>query len=191
MDRRGFPFAVIDFSGIPSASRQGAKGEPFYNLFMTKFMEYKLPTMKEPHVWLGIVEQEKLSSVTKLYKDTIKFQYNIFHITYMPAKDKNDRGHQRGQGNKQVGAVSLIFLTYNALSNGRAPIILIFFYTQDVVDYSLKSTYIYYLGMGRFLSLTKKSYFGPYLLPPLFALPMWPGRLLATLKSTNPKWLAM
>ena len=104
VDRRGFPFAVIDFSGIPSASRRGAKGEPFYNLFMTKFMEYKLPTMREPHVWLKIVEQEKLSSVTKLYKDTIKFQYNIFHITYMPAKDKNDHGHQRGQGQQTGGS---------------------------------------------------------------------------------------
>ena len=41
---------------------------PFYNPFMAKFMEYKSPTMKEPHVWLWIVEQEKLPVVTVLYE---------------------------------------------------------------------------------------------------------------------------
>ena len=51
-DRRVCPFAVINFRGILGASRQGAKGEPFYNPFMAKFMEYKLPVMKELQIWL-------------------------------------------------------------------------------------------------------------------------------------------
>ena len=41
-DRRGCPFALIDFRRIPGASRQGAKGETFYNPFMAKFIEYKI-----------------------------------------------------------------------------------------------------------------------------------------------------
>lgn len=50
-NRRACIFTLNDFRGIPSASRQGAKWEPFYNPFMATFMEYKLPTMREPHVW--------------------------------------------------------------------------------------------------------------------------------------------
>ena len=121
-DRRGCPFALIDFRGIPGASRQGAKDMPFYNPFMTKFMEYKSPGMREPHVWLWIVEQEKLSVVTELYEETIKFEYSIFHSTYVPAKTEGIVAINEARGNKQVGAVSLIFLTYNALRNGRAPV---------------------------------------------------------------------
>ena len=121
-DRRGCPFAVIDFRGIPGAYKQGAQGEPFYNPFMAKFMDYKSPTMREPHVWLWIVETERLSVVTDLYENTIKFEYNIFHSTYVPAKTEGIVAINEARGNKQVGAVSLIFLTYNALRNGRAPI---------------------------------------------------------------------
>src|SRR6202022_3359419 len=85
-DRRGCPFALIDFRGIPGASRQGAKDMPFYNPFMMKFMEYKSPAMREPHVWLWIVEQERLSEILELYEKTIKFEYSIYHNTYVPAK---------------------------------------------------------------------------------------------------------
>src|ERR1700738_2870976 len=89
---------------------------------MAKFMEYKSPAMREPHVWLWIVEQEKLSVVIELYDETIKFEYNIFHSTYMPAKTEGIVAINEARGNKQVGAVSLIFLSYNALRNGRAPV---------------------------------------------------------------------
>ena len=91
---------------------------PFYNPFMAKFMEYKSPAMREPHVWLWIVEQEKVSIITELYEETIKFEYNIFHSIYVPAKTEWIVAINEARGNKQVGAVSLIFLTYNALRNG-------------------------------------------------------------------------
>ena len=55
-DQRSCPFALIDFRGIPGASRHRAKGISFYNPFMAKFMEYKLTAMREPHVGLWIVE---------------------------------------------------------------------------------------------------------------------------------------
>ena len=85
-DRRGCPFAVIDFRGIPGAYKQGAQGEPFYNPFMAKFMDHKSPTMREPHIWLWIVETERLSVVTDLYENTIKFEYNIFHQGEHPSR---------------------------------------------------------------------------------------------------------
>src|ERR1700738_5592790 len=89
---------------------------------MAKFMEYKSPAMREPHVWLWIVEQEKLSVVIELYDETIKFEYNIFHSTYVPAKTEGIVAINEARGNKQVRAVSLIFLTYNELRDGRPPI---------------------------------------------------------------------
>ena len=121
-DRRGCPFALIDFRGIPGGARQGAKDLPFYNPFMAKFQDYRSPDMREPHVWLWIVEQEKLSIVTELYENTIKFEYSIYHSTYVPAKTEGIVAINEARGNKQVGAVSLIFLTYNALRHGRAPV---------------------------------------------------------------------
>ena len=121
-DRRGCPFALIDFRGIPGAYRQGGKDMPFYEPFMTKFKEYRSPAMREPHVWLWIVEQEKLPVVTDLYEQTVKHEYNIFHSTYVPAKTEGIVAINEARGNKQVGAVSLIFLTLKELRDGRAPV---------------------------------------------------------------------
>ena len=121
-DRRGCPFALIDFRGIPGAYRQGGVDMPFYEPFMTKFQEHKSPGMREPHVWLWIVEQEKLPVVTGLYDKTVKHEYDIFISTYVPAKTEGIVAINEARGNKQVGAVSLVFLTLNKLRNGRAPV---------------------------------------------------------------------
>ena len=40
----------------------------------------------------------------------------------MPAKTEGIVAIDEARGNKQVGAVSLIFLTYNVLRNGQAPV---------------------------------------------------------------------
>jgi hypothetical protein len=85
-DRRGCPFALLDFRHLPGLSRHGDKDMPFYNPFMAKFMDYKSPAMREPHIWLWIVEQDNQAEVTELYEKTIKFEYDIFHSTYVPAK---------------------------------------------------------------------------------------------------------
>jgi hypothetical protein len=121
-DRQGNPFALIDFRSIPGAKVRGTKDMPFYNPFMAKFMEYKSPAMREPHVWLWIVEQERLSDILELYEKTIKFEYNIYHNTYVPAKTEGIVVINEDRGHMQVGAVSLVFLTYNHLREGRAPI---------------------------------------------------------------------
>ena len=56
--------------------------------------------MKEPHVRLWIVEQEKLSIVMELYDQTIKFEYNIYHNTYVPARTKGIVAINEARGNK-------------------------------------------------------------------------------------------
>ena len=71
---------------------------------MTKFMKYGSPAMREPHVWLWIVEQEKLPVVTDLYEKTVKFEYDIFHSTYVPAKTEGIVIINEARGNKQVVA---------------------------------------------------------------------------------------
>lgn len=73
---------------------------PFYNPFIVKFMVYKSPAMRKPYVWLWIVEQKKLSILTELYEETIKFQYNIFHSTYVPAKTEEIVANNKAKGNK-------------------------------------------------------------------------------------------
>ena len=100
-DQRDCPFAVIDFKRISGASRHGAKGEPFYNPFMAKFMDYKSLAMGEPHIWLCIVEKKNLTVVTELYKNMIKFEYNIFHITYVPTKTEGIVAITKARDNKQ------------------------------------------------------------------------------------------
>ena len=100
------PLCVDHFQGILGASRHGINGVPSYNPFITKFMEYKLLVMREPHVWLWIVKQEKVSIVTKLYKETNKFKYNIFHNTNVPAKTEGIVANNKVKGNRQVRALS-------------------------------------------------------------------------------------
>lgn len=78
--------------------------------------------MREPHVWLWIVKYDKVSVITELYEDTMKFESNIFHNTYVPAKTKGIVANNEARGNKQVGSVSLIFMTLNAARHGYAPI---------------------------------------------------------------------
>lgn len=67
------------------------------------------------------MEQEKLSVIIELYKNMIKFKYNIFHNTYVPAKTEGIVSINKSRGTNHVGAVSLIFLTYNAHRNRRHP----------------------------------------------------------------------
>jgi hypothetical protein len=63
-----------------------------------------------------------LSDILELYEKTIKFEYNIYHNTYVLAKTEGIVVINEARGNKQVGAVSLVFLTFNQLRDGRAPI---------------------------------------------------------------------
>jgi hypothetical protein len=121
-DRRGCPFGIIDFRCILGCTRQGIKGMPFYEPFMSKFVSFKSPDIREPHVWLWVVDHEKLAAVTDFYEGYIKHEYNLFHSTYLPCKTEGITAINEARGIKQVEAVSLMFLTYNKLRAGRAPI---------------------------------------------------------------------
>ena len=121
-DRRGCPFAIMDFQNMPGVNKSKSPGVAFYNPFMAKFQEFKSLAMREPHVWLWIVDTKRLSDVVELYKPTIKFEYSIFHNTYVPAKIDGVVAFPEARGVRLVGAISLIFLTLKEERNGRAPI---------------------------------------------------------------------
>jgi hypothetical protein len=121
-DRRGCPFGIIDFRCIPGCGRQGIKGMPFYEPFMSKFVAFKSPSIREPHVWLWISDHERLAAVTDFYEAHIKHEYILFHSTYLPCKTEGITAINEARGNKQVGAVCLMFLCYNKLRDGRAPV---------------------------------------------------------------------
>ena len=42
---------------------------PFYNPFLAKFLEYASPKMKEPDVWLWIVEDKRAEHIYKIMKN--------------------------------------------------------------------------------------------------------------------------
>ena len=121
-DRRGCPFAIIDFRTLPGVNKTKPAGVAFYNPFMAKFQEFKSPAMREPRVWLWIVDAERLPAVVELYEATIKYEYNIYHSTYVPAKTEGIMAFPEARGVKQVGAICLLFLTLTEERDGRAPI---------------------------------------------------------------------
>lgn len=52
-------FALLEFRNYMGSSLKGAMSTPFYNPFLAKFVKYASPKMKEPDVWLWIVEDKK------------------------------------------------------------------------------------------------------------------------------------
>lgn len=52
-------FALLDFRNIMRSMLEGTMSTPFYDPFLTKFIECTCPRMKEPNVWLWIVGDKK------------------------------------------------------------------------------------------------------------------------------------
>jgi hypothetical protein len=121
-DPRGSPFAIFDFRGIPGAWKSGTADSPFYEPFYSAFKKHRSPAIREPHVWLWIVELEKTAQVIDLHNKTLSTDYDIFVSMYVPAKTEGLTVVQEARGFKQVGAVQLIFLTCKKSSTGRVPV---------------------------------------------------------------------
>lgn len=121
-DPRGPPLAILDFRGIPGAWKSGSVENPFYEPFFSAFKKHRSPAIREPHVWLWIVELEKALQVSNLYTTYLSADYDVFLSTYVPAKTEGLTVIQEGRGFKQVGAVQLYFLTSKKSSTGRKPI---------------------------------------------------------------------
>ena len=121
-DPRGCPFAIFDFRGLPGAWKSGTVENPFYEPFFSAFKKRRSPAIREPHVWLWVVELEKAMQVSSLYNTYLSTDYDVFISTYVPAKTEGLTVIQEGRGFKQVGAVQLYFLTSKKSSTGRIPV---------------------------------------------------------------------
>ena len=121
-DPRGCPFAIFDFRAFPNSWKQPPPGTPFYDSFLKAFKSFRSPALVEPHVWLWIVDQERSTSVVDLYNSTMDVEYDIFHSTYVPAKTEGLAVIEEARGVKQVGAITLYFLTRKSSPCGRLPV---------------------------------------------------------------------
>lgn len=121
-DPRGPAFAILDFRGIPGAWKTGSADSAFYEPFYTAFKKYRSPHIREPHVWLWIVDVDKAAQVMNLYNSALSVDYNIFISTYVPAKTEGLTVIQEARGFKQVGVVQLYFLTCKKSATGRLPV---------------------------------------------------------------------
>lgn len=102
--------------------KSGSVENPFYEPFFSAFKRHRSPHIREPHVWLWIVEMEKALQVSNLYNTYLSTDYDVFICTYVPAKTEGLTVVQEARGFKQVGAVQLYFLTRKKSSTGRVPI---------------------------------------------------------------------
>ena len=114
-DPRGCPFAIFDFCAIPGAWKHN---EPFFKAFRS----FRSPALFEPNVWLWICEQERATTILHLYKSKMDLEYDLYQSTYVPAKTEGVTVIQEVRGTKQVGAVTLFFLTHKSSPSGRLPI---------------------------------------------------------------------
>ena len=121
-DPRGCPFAIFDFRAIPGAWKHNEPGDVFYEPFFKTFRSFRSHALFEPNVWLWICEQERATTILHLYKSTMDLEYDLYQSTYAPAKTEGVTVIQEARGTKQVGAVTLFFLTHKSSPSGRLPI---------------------------------------------------------------------
>ena len=63
-----FPFGIIDFRSIPGSTFEGTMSTPFYEPFMSKFVEYASPKLREVDIWLWIVEDRRAEQVYEIVR---------------------------------------------------------------------------------------------------------------------------
>lgn len=63
-------------------------------------MNFKSSDMRKLHVWLSIVQHEKMAALTNFYKPNMMFKYNIFYNTYMLYKTEKITAMNKACGNK-------------------------------------------------------------------------------------------
>jgi len=122
-DRRGSPFAILDFRCFPGAWKPAVGVTPFYEPFFGAFKAYRSPALFEPNVWLWVADQERSAAVVSLFHEKMSTEYELFHSTYVPADYEGMTVMQKARlGVKQPGAVQLYFLTHKKSPSGRLPV---------------------------------------------------------------------
>lgn len=94
------PLCAHRFMGYPGCFTARGEGGVVLQPFHGKIHGVHIASHEGATRMLWIVEEEKVFVVTELYEETIKFEYNIFHNTYVPVKTEGIIAINEARGNK-------------------------------------------------------------------------------------------
>lgn len=104
-----FPFGLIDFRNIPYGSTEGAMSSPFYDKFITKFVDYGCPRFREVDIWLWIVEDKKSEQVYELVRK-LQSDYTVHKAHYVAASTEGAYTSLMNKKTKNLSLVCLYFV---------------------------------------------------------------------------------
>lgn len=104
-----FPFAILDFRNIPGSSFEGTMSTPFYEPFLTKFNDYGSPRLREPDVWLWMVEDRRAEQVYDIVRK-MQPEYVVSKAHYIPAPAEGAYTSLRDKKTKSMGVLTLYFV---------------------------------------------------------------------------------
>ena len=105
-----FSFALMDFRNIPLSSVEGTMSTPFYDTFLTKFIEYASPRLKEPEVWLWIVEDRRAEQVYEIVRKYMQPDYAVSKSHYVAAPAEGAYTTLKDKKNKVINTLCLYFV---------------------------------------------------------------------------------
>lgn len=112
-----FSFALLDFRNIPGSSFEGTMSVPFYEPFLSKFVEYASPRLREPEVWLWIVEDRRAEQVYEIARK-LQPEYAVSKSHYIAAPAEGAFSTLRDKKNKVVNVLALYFVYQAKLLQG-------------------------------------------------------------------------
>jgi len=104
-----FPFSIVDFRNIPGGSIEGAMSCPFYEPFLTKFMDYGCPRFREVDIWLWIVEDRKAEQVYEVVRK-LQPEYAFSKSHYVAAVAEGAYSTVTDKKTKVVNVLCLYFV---------------------------------------------------------------------------------
>lgn len=111
-------FALLDFRNIPGHTFEGSMSTPFYESFMAKFVDYGCPRMKEPAVWLWIVEDRRAEQVFELVTRKMQPEYAVTKCHYIAAPAEGAYSTLKDKKTKVAEIVCLYFVYKAAFAVG-------------------------------------------------------------------------
>ena len=104
-----FSFAIMDFRNVPGSSFEGTMSTPFYTPFLSKFTEYASPKLREPEVWLWIVEDRRAEQVYEIVRK-LQPDYAVSKSHYIAAPAEGAFSTLRDKKTKVVNVLCLYFV---------------------------------------------------------------------------------
>ena len=104
-----FPFGMIDFRNIPGSSFEGTMSTPFYEPFLSKFVDYASPKFREVDIWLWIVEDRRAEQVYEIVRK-LQPDYAVSKSHYIAAPAEGAYTTLKDKKTKVVDVLCLYFV---------------------------------------------------------------------------------